>query len=114
MGGSYKGLLSLVRHEDQDGPCGLFWIILSAVFHLRTLQITGYFGPEISHHMKKQTFRQFSSRELFASETLVTILQKLRYNTHAVLEHHVSHNLSSLITNLLVCHADTKVALMYF
>lgn len=86
-GGSYKGLLSLVRHGDQDAPSGLFWIILSAVFHLRTLQITGYFGAEIATCTTK---RQLTSVELFIAATLIDIFQLLRYNTHAVIEHQVS------------------------
>lgn len=89
MGGSYKGLLSLVRHNDCDDPCGLFWILLSAVFHLRTLQITGYFGSEVEYTAKRQCQKPLSISELYIGSTLTQILQLLRYNTHAILEHHV-------------------------
>ena len=34
-GGSYRGLFSLVRHSDQDSAINSFWLMLSAVFHLR-------------------------------------------------------------------------------
>ena len=46
VGGSYRGLWSLVRHSENDSAVGIFWMIVSAVFHLRTLQVTGYFRSE--------------------------------------------------------------------
>ena len=81
-GGSYRGLFSLVRHSYQDSPTNIFWIILSAVFHLRTLQLTGYFGAE-----KRNSIGNLTPDELLSAGVLVDILQLLRYNTHAVIEH---------------------------
>ena len=81
-GGSYRGLFSLVRHSYQDSPTKIFWIILSAVFHLRTLQLTGYFGAE-----KRNPSGNLTPDELLTAGVLVDILQLLRYNTHAVIEH---------------------------
>ena len=81
MGGSYRGLLSLVRHSDNDNAIGIFWIIVSAVFHLRTLQITGYFGKG-----DKSTKAQLGPDQLFIGAVLVDILQIIRYNTHSILE----------------------------
>ena len=79
-GGSYRGLFSLVRHAYEDTACSIFWIILSAVFHLRTLQLTGYFGAE------KRSY-ELTPDELLIAGVLVDILQLLRYNTHAIIEH---------------------------
>ena len=81
VGGSYRGLLSLVRHSNNDGSVGIFWIIVSAVCHLRTLQITGYFGKE-----DKSTKSTLGANQLFIGGVLVDILQLLRYNTHSILE----------------------------
>ena len=81
VGGSYRGLLSLVRHSNNDGSVGIFWIIVSAVCHLRTLQITGYFGKE-----DKSTKSTLGGNQLFIGGVLVDILQLLRYNTHSILE----------------------------
>ena len=81
VGGSYRGLLSLVRHSKNDGSVGIFWIIVSAVCHLRTLQITGYFGKE-----DKSTKSTLGANQLFIGGVLVDILQLLRYNTHSILE----------------------------
>ena len=80
VGGSYRGLLSLVRHSKNDGAVGIFWIIVSAVCHLRTLQITGYFGKE-----DKSTKSILGANQLFIGGVLVDILQLLRYNTHSIL-----------------------------
>jgi hypothetical protein len=85
VGGSYRGLFSLVRHSNNDGPVGIFWIIVSAVCHLRTLQITGYFGKE-----DKSTKSTLGANQLFIGGVLVDILQLLRYNTHSILEQVVS------------------------
>ena len=79
-GGSYRGLFSLVRHSYDNTGCNIFWIILSAVFHLRTLQLTGYFGAE------KRSY-ELTPDELLVAGVLVDILQLLRYNTHAIIEH---------------------------
>ena len=81
-GGSYRGLFSLVRHSYNDSASNIFWIILSAVFHLRTLQLTGYFGSE-----KRNPDGNLKPDELLVAGVLVDILQLLRYNTHAVIEH---------------------------
>ena len=81
VGGSYRSLLSLVRHSYNDSPIGVFWIIVSAVFHLRTLQLTGYFGKE-----DKSSKFGLGSNQLIIGAVLVDILQLLRYNTHSVLE----------------------------
>ena len=80
MGGSYRGLWSLVGHSDNDDPVGIFWIIISAVFHLRTLQVTGYFGSE-----NKAISSTLSSDQLVIGSVLVNILQMLRYNAHSIL-----------------------------
>ena len=88
IGGSYRALLSLVRHSWKDGPCASFWIIVSAVFHLRTLQTTGYFGIK---DKKSSTKPGLNSNQLFIGAVLVDILQILRYNTHSILEHVVRH-----------------------
>ena len=79
-GGSYRGLFSLVRHSYDDTGCSIFWVILSAVFHLRTLQLTGYFGAE------KRSY-DLTPDELLVAGVLVDMLQLLRYNTHAIIEH---------------------------
>ena len=85
-GGSYRGLMSLVRHQYEDSPHTYFWVILCATIHLRTLQITGYFGENRGQKLPKE----LSNDERFIAAYLVDILQLLRYNTHAVLEHYVS------------------------
>ena len=99
VGGSYRGLLSLVRHSNNDGPVGIFWIIVSAVCHLRTLQITGYFGKE-----DKSTKSNLGPNELFIGGVLVDILQLLRYNTHSILEQVVCN-----ILDTYVLHCVAKV-----
>ena len=81
VGGSYRSLLSLVRHSYNDTPIGIFWIIVAAVFHLRTLQLTGYFGKE-----DKPSISGLSPNQLLIGAVLVDILQLLRYNTHSILE----------------------------
>ena len=81
VGGSYRGLLSLVRHSYNDTPIGIFWIIVAAVFHLRTLQLTGYFGKE-----EKSAKFGLGSNQLLIGAVLVDILQLIRYNTHSILE----------------------------
>jgi len=80
LGGSYRGLWSLVGHSDNDDPVGIFWIIISAVFHLRTLQVTGYFGSE-----NKAISSTLSPDQLVIGSVLVNILQMLRYNAHSIL-----------------------------
>ena len=44
--GSYRSTLTLVQHSDQDRSTTLVWVIMSSVFLLRTLQLSGYFGPK--------------------------------------------------------------------
>jgi hypothetical protein len=85
LGGSYRGLWSLVGHYDNDDPVGIFWIIISAVFHLRTLQVTGYFGSE-----NKNISSTLSPAQLVIGTVLVNILQMLRYNAHSILSQVVS------------------------
>ena len=87
VGGSYRSLLSLVRHSYNDTPIGIFWIIVAAVFHLRTLQLTGYFGKE-----EKSAKFGLGSNQLLIGAVLVDILQLLRYNTHSILEFMVNMN----------------------
>ena len=81
VGGSYRSLLSLVRHSYNDTPIGIFWIIVAAVFPLRTLQLTGYFGKE-----EKSAKFGLGSNQLLIGAVLVDILQLIRYNTHSILE----------------------------
>ena len=77
---SYQGLFNLVRHSQYDCPIGIFWIIVSAVFHLRTLEIAGYFKKE-----DKSTKSGLSRNQLFIGAVFVDFLQLLRYNTHSIL-----------------------------
>jgi hypothetical protein len=81
---SYHGLFSLVGHDSADSSIGLFWLIVSAVFHLRTLQTTGYFGAKSRKDVNK-TDIPLTQDELMIGTLLVHILQLLRYNTHSVI-----------------------------
>ena len=95
MGGSYRGLWSLVGHSDNDDPVGIFWIIISAVFHLRTLQVTGYFGSE-----NKAISSTLSPDQLVIGSVLVNILQMLRYNAHSILSQVVRTFFSKTFTKI--------------
>ena len=95
VGGSYQGLWSLVRHSENDSAVGMFWMIVSAVFQLRTLQVTGYFGSESN----STTNSGLSSNHLFIGSILVDILQLMRYNAHSILAQEVKYR----ILNLQVC-----------
>ena len=83
-GGTYRALLSLLRHEHEDTPVGLFWMVLCSVLHLRTLQMAGYFGPNVKYD------QPLTEEQCLVGAFLVDILQLLRYNTHSVLEYVVS------------------------
>lgn len=85
-GGTYRALLSLLRHEHEDTPLGLFWMVLCSVLHLRTLQMAGYFGPNVKYD------QPLTEEQCLVGAFLVDILQLLRYNTHSVLEYVVSRN----------------------
>lgn len=80
-GETYEGLFSLVRHSSQDTTCSLFWMVLGAVFHLRALQMAGYFGKP-----KLQATEEagLSPVETKIGAIFVDIFQLLRFNTHAI------------------------------
>lgn len=80
---SYCRLFSLVRHSNNDSTSGLFWIVLSAVFHVRSLQLTGYFGPD---REKSRPDVALNKDEIYIGSLMVYLLQILRYNTHSVIE----------------------------
>jgi len=44
--GDYRSTLTLVQHSDKDKTSTMIWMVLSSVFLLRTLQLSGYFGPK--------------------------------------------------------------------
>ena len=89
VGGSYKGLWSLVRHSENDSAVGMFWMIVSAVFQLRTLQVTGYFGLESNSASNSS----LSPNHLFIGSILVDILQLMRYNAHSILAQEVKYEI---------------------
>ena len=89
VAGSYQGLWGLVRHSKNDSAVGMFWMIVSAFFQLRTLQVTGYFGPE----SKSTTNSGLSSNQLFIGSILVDILQLMRYNAHSILAQEVKYKI---------------------
>ena len=88
-GGSYQGLWSLVRHSENDSAVGMFWMIVSAVFQLRTLQVTGYFGLESNSTSNSS----LSPNHLFIGSILVDILQLMRYNAHSILAQEVKYKI---------------------
>ena len=97
-GGTYRALLSLLRHEKEDTPVHLFWMVLCAVLHLRTLQMTGYFGPNVRYD------QPLTEEQTLVGAFLVDILQLLRYNTHSVLEYVVSRNVNP--ENVILCRVQ--------
>ena len=80
VGGSYRGLLSLVRHSNNDGSVGIFWIIVSAVCHLRTLQITGYFGKE--DKSTKSTDFKSQTQDHKKCDFKIDMKKKLNFRCH--------------------------------
>ena len=89
VGGSYQGLWSLVRHSGNDSAVGMFWMIFSAVFQLRTLQVTGYFGLDSNSTSNSS----LSPNHLFIGSILVDILQLMRYNAHSILAQEVKYGI---------------------
>ena len=89
VGGSYQGLWSLVRHSGNDSAVGMFWMIFSAVFQLRTLQFTGYFGLDSNSTSNSS----LSPNHLFIGSILVYIMQLKRYNAHSILAQEVKYGI---------------------
>ena len=89
VGGSYQGLWSLVRHSGNDSAVGMFWMIFSAVFQLRTLQVTGYFGLDSNSTSNSS----LSPNHLFIGSILVYIMQLKRYNAHSILAQEVKYGI---------------------
>jgi hypothetical protein len=61
----------------------LMWLIMASAFQLRTLQLSGFFGPKrrmVSADVKLE------KEELFMGQVIIHIFQLLRYNAHGILE----------------------------
>merc|ERR1719232_1259242 len=70
-------LLNLVSHEDTIKPGRLWSFLISAVCHLKALQVSGYFGaPKLS------TPKSLSDQETMMGRLLVHLLCLMQFNTH--------------------------------
>jgi len=58
-----------------------FSFLMSAVFHLRNLQLSGYFG-----HKKTKVYESLTEDEAYIGFLLYSYLEKLQYNTHSIIE----------------------------
>ena len=56
---------------------------MSSAFQLRTLQLSGYFGPK--RHLAAADVK-LDADELFMAGVIIHIFQLLRYNAHGILE----------------------------
>jgi len=74
-------MLNLVSHDDEMTIDKRLWIIISSACHLRTLQISGYFG---SHKLKAPA--TLSEDEKYMGGLLVHVLQLIQFNTHGITE----------------------------
>ena len=61
----------------------MVWLIMSAAFQLRTLQLSGFFGPK--RHLAQPDVK-LDEDELFIGKVIIHIFQLLRYNAHGILE----------------------------
>ena len=56
---------------------------MSAAFQLRTLQLSGFFGPK---RRLAAADIKLDQDELFIAKVIIHIFQLLRYNAHGILE----------------------------
>ena len=81
-GSSYQRMSSLVTNHDND-LSRFFWVILSSVFTIRSLQEKGYFGKKKLGKTKNQML--FTKDENLIAKISVKFLELMRYNTHGIL-----------------------------
>ena len=90
-------MLNLVSHDDDMTIDKRLWIIISSVCHLRTLQISGYFGSQkmkacsdnigqIIPYFLTQAPASLSEDEKCMGGLLVHVLQLIQFNTHGITE----------------------------
>jgi len=81
MPASYTSMVHLVSHHERRTLATSFWLIVSGVFHLRTLQAMGYFGVK-----KMKPSSSLTEDEKFVGGLLVNFLELMQFNTHGVTE----------------------------
>jgi len=77
----YEGLAGLVSHSERMTTNRVFMFLLSSMFHVRSLQLSAYFGA-----VKHKVNDTLTENELFIGELLFTYLIKLQFNTHGINE----------------------------
>ena len=71
----------LYSHEDTIKPGRLWSFLISAVCHLKALQVSGYFGAA-----KLSTPKSLGDQETMMGRLLVHLLCLMQFNTHGVAE----------------------------
>jgi len=74
-------LLNLVSHHQRIKPARLWSFLISAVCHLRALQISGYFGTK-----KPKVSPTLTDDELYIGGLLVHVFELMQFNTHGITE----------------------------
>jgi len=74
-------MFSLVTHQDRIQSGRLWSFLISAVCHIKALQITGYFGAK-----KFKTPPTLTEDELYIGGLLVQVFELMQFNTHAITE----------------------------
>lgn len=78
---AYSSMVHLVSHNNRRTLATSFWLIISGVFHLRTLQAMGYFGVK-----KIKPSGSLTDDERYVGGLLVNFLEIMQFNTHGVTE----------------------------
>jgi len=74
-------LLNLVSHHERIKPGRLWSFLVSAVCHLKALQMSGYFGTK-----KFKTPPTLTEDELYIGGLLVHLFELMQFNSHGITE----------------------------
>jgi hypothetical protein len=83
-------MLNLVSHHEQMKLETSLWILISSACHLRTLQISGYFGAAklkfSMFNMISQPSTFLTDDELFVAGLCFHVMELLQFNMHGITE----------------------------